>query len=128
MTINKEATFGYVADLTPEDRPGGRHSYPCILPKEFGSAGFSMGYHEMDPGGTNKNPDGSCHVHEIEQEAMFFIDGEGIATIGDNEFEIRPGSYMLAHVGVPHSVSNTSTDKPLKFIWVYSPALPKQCL
>jgi len=118
--------FDYLESLEVEDRPGGRHSYPCILPKNRGSVGFSMGYHVMDPGGTNKAPDGTAHHHDIEQEAMFFIEGEGIATIGDEEYEIRPGSFMLAPVGVPHSVSNTSKDKPLKFVWVYSPATPAQ--
>ncbi|MEL7566843.1 MAG: cupin domain-containing protein [Dehalobacterium sp.] len=118
--------FGYLSDVQEELRSGGRHSFACILPKTMGSKGFSMGYHIMEPGGTNKNPDGSCHVHEVEQEAMFFIEGEGIATIGDKEYAIKDGSFMLAPVGIPHSVSNTSKDKLLKFIWVYSPPTPSQ--
>lgn len=113
--------FQYFEETPEVVKSNGRHAWSYIMPKNMGAEGFAMGYHVMEPGGTNLNEDGTGHIHELEQEAMFFIEGTGVATIGEESFEIRPNSAMLAPKGVPHSITNTSKDQPLKFVWAFSP-------
>jgi mannose-6-phosphate isomerase-like protein (cupin superfamily) len=90
-----------------------------VTEHEMGAVGFAAGMHIMEPGGMNQ-----MHVHEKQQEAMYFYSGRGIARVGDEEFEIVPESFLLAPAGVPHQICNTG-DEPLKFVWIYCPPLPE---
>ena len=100
-------------------KTNGRHSNLLVTPEDMGAAGFILGCHTMDPGGFAPE-----HVHEQEQEAMFFYAGTGIATIDGVEYEIRPESVMLAPAKVKHSIRNTGNE-PLKFVFAYCPPLPE---
>ena len=100
-------------------KTNGRHSTLIVTEGDMGSQGFILGCHTMDPGGHSME-----HVHEKEQEAMFFYEGTGVATIGGVEYEIRPESVMLAPAKVKHSIRNSGTG-PLKFVFVYCPPLPE---
>jgi mannose-6-phosphate isomerase-like protein (cupin superfamily) len=106
-----------VKDVEPEKRSGGRNSFPLVVPKFCGNEGFAMGYHELEPGGEG----GPLHTHEGGiQEAFFFISGEGVLTIGEEEYPIKPLVAAWAPPGVPHRIVNTGRDN-LCFIWIYSP-------
>jgi mannose-6-phosphate isomerase-like protein (cupin superfamily) len=97
----------------------GRHSTLVVTEEDMGAQGFIVGCHTMDPGGHSPQ-----HIHENAQEAMFFYQGVGVATIDGVEYEIRPESVMLAPPQVTHSIRNTG-DGPLKFVFVYCPPLPE---
>ena len=112
--------FAYTKDMQQVvHKTNGRHSTLVVTEKDMGAKGFILGSHSMDPGGFAPE-----HSHENEQEAMYFYAGRGIATIGDEEFEITPESVMLAPAGVKHSIRNTGSE-PLKFVFVYCPPLPE---
>ena len=116
----KKPLFAYAKDMElVVHKTNGRHSTLIVTPEDMGSKGFILGTHTMDPGGGAPE-----HIHEKEQEAMYFYEGTGIATIDGVEYRIEPESVMLAAVGVRHSIKNTG-DGPLKFVFVYSPPLPE---
>lgn len=112
--------FAYANEMSDiVHKTNGRHSTLLLTQEDMGAEGFIAGCHTMDPGGGAPE-----HCHENEQEAMFFYEGTGVATIGGVEHEIRPESIMLAPAKVMHSIRNTG-DGPLKFVFIYSPPLPE---
>ena len=116
----KKPLFAYTKDMKfIVNKTNGRHSTLIVTPEDMGSEGFILGTHTMDPGGGAPE-----HIHEKEQEAMYFYEGTGIATIDGIEHRIEPESVMLAATGVKHSIKNTG-DGPLKFVFVYCPPLPE---
>ncbi len=116
----KKALFAYAKDMELiVHKTNGRHSTLMVTPEDMGSRGFIIGTHTMDPGGG-----AMAHVHANEQEAMYFYEGTGIATIDGEEFKIEPDSVMLAPAKIKHSIQNTGNG-PLKFVFVYSPPLPE---
>jgi mannose-6-phosphate isomerase-like protein (cupin superfamily) len=116
----KKDLFAYAKDMEyVVHKTQGRHSTLIVTEEDMGSSGFIVGCHTMDPGGGAPE-----HTHEKEQEAMFFYEGSGIATIDGVEYEIRPESVMLAPARIKHSIRNTGNG-PLKFVFVYCPPLPE---
>jgi len=57
-------------------------------------------------------------VHDF-QEGFYIVAGEGIAKIGEEEFNIRPGSSFIAARGVPHSLKKSPNSEPVKLVWVH---------
>ena len=45
------------------------------------------------------------HWHETDDECCYVLDGEATLTVGDEPFELKPGSFAYAPRGVPHSVT-----------------------
>ncbi|MFB0506352.1 MAG: cupin domain-containing protein [Thermodesulfobacteriota bacterium] len=116
----KKNLFAYAKDMEyVVHKTQGRHSTLIVTEEDMGSHGFIVGCHTMDPGGGAPE-----HTHEKEQEAMFFYEGRGIATIDGVEYEIRPESVMLAPPKIKHRIQNTGNG-PLKFVFVYCPPLPE---
>ena len=112
--------FAYAEEMKlVVNKTNGRHSTLIVTPEDMGSEGFIIGTHTMDPGGGAQE-----HAHEREQEAMYFYEGTGVATIDGVEYEIRPDSVMLAPAGIRHTIRNTGAG-PLKFVFVYCPPLPE---
>jgi len=112
--------FAYAKDMKyVVNKTQGRHSTLIVTEMDMGSKNFILGSHTMDPGGGSPE-----HIHEKEQEAMYFYEGTGIATIDGVEYKIEPDSVMLAIPKVKHSIRNTGKG-PLKFVFVYCPPLPE---
>ncbi|MBW2058137.1 MAG: cupin domain-containing protein [Deltaproteobacteria bacterium] len=112
--------FAYAKDMKyVVHKTNGRHSTLIVTPQDMGAKNFIVGCHTMDPGGGAPE-----HTHENEQEAMFFYEGTGVATIDGVDYEILPDSVMLAPPGTRHSIRNTGKG-PLKFVFVYCPPLPE---
>ncbi|MGO8702506.1 MAG: cupin domain-containing protein [Candidatus Brocadiia bacterium] len=59
---------------------------------------------------------GTPGVHD-DQEGFYVLAGQGTAKVGDEEFEIRPGTAYIAQKGVPHSVKKRPGSKPVKLLW-----------
>ena len=68
---------------------------------------------------TNKTEFGKFGVHD-DQEGFYVLEGEGYAHIGDEEFEIFPGTSFIALPGVEHGIISKSADKPVKVFWFHS--------
>ncbi len=116
----KKELFAYAKDMKlVVNKTNGRHSTLIMTEADMGAKGFIVGCHTMDPGGGAE-----FHTHEKEQEAMFFYEGSGIATVDGVDYAIEPESIMLAPAGVKHSIKNTG-DGPLKFVFIYCPPLPE---
>ena len=61
---------------------------------------------------------GEPGVHDI-QECFYVVEGTGVAKLGDEEFDIRPGSAFLAQKGVPHSIKKNPGSVPVKLVWAH---------
>ena len=96
-----------------EKVPGPGHMGALLLSEEHGCvAGFCVGVSEYvcdeypKPG-----------VHE-DQEGFYVVGGRGMAKVGDEEIELKPGVVFLAKAGVAHAIKKTG-DEPVKVIWAH---------
>jgi quercetin dioxygenase-like cupin family protein len=60
------------------------------------------------------------HVHRIQEETFYVLEGECAWQIGDELVHAGPGTYAFIPPGVPHNISNAS-DKPARMIMTVSP-------
>jgi quercetin dioxygenase-like cupin family protein len=60
------------------------------------------------------------HVHRVQKETFYVLDGECAWQIGDQHVCARPGTYVFIPPGVPHNIGN-ATDKPARMIMTVSP-------
>jgi len=89
-------------------QPGGAQ---LIGPEQGAIKGFCIGITFYDK--EAYNPPG---VHD-DQEGFYVLAGRGTAKVGDEEFEIRPGTAYIAQKGVPHSVKKKPGSQPVKLLW-----------
>jgi quercetin dioxygenase-like cupin family protein len=68
------------------------------------------------------------HVHKVQEQVYYVLEGEGILTLDDTRNLMRPHDYVYVPPGVRHSFTNTGT-AGLVFLVVTTPAddepLPK---
>jgi len=60
------------------------------------------------------------HVHRVQEETFYVLEGEGEWTIGGELIRAKPGAYVFIPPGVPHNIANVS-DKPMRMIMTVSP-------
>ncbi|MFD4596621.1 cupin domain-containing protein [Streptomyces sp. NPDC058464] len=61
------------------------------------------------------------HTHPGSDEMRYFIDGEGVQTVGDSgEFPVAAGDFVHVPRGTPHSTFNTGW-RQLRVIAVCTP-------
>ncbi|MFD4506891.1 cupin domain-containing protein [Streptomyces sp. NPDC058457] len=61
------------------------------------------------------------HTHPHSDEMLYFIDGEGVQTVGDSgEFPVAAGDFVHVPRGTLHSTFNTGW-RQLRVIAVYTP-------
>ena len=61
---------------------------------------------------------GEPGIHD-DQEGFYILEGTGKAKIGDQVFDIRPGSALIAPRGVPHCIIKDPGSGPLKAVWCH---------
>jgi quercetin dioxygenase-like cupin family protein len=63
------------------------------------------------------------HSHTVE-ETLFYIEGKGVAQVGEREVKIRPGTMLVIPPGTVHSSSREGLE-PIRYlaIFVGNPAL-----
>jgi quercetin dioxygenase-like cupin family protein len=61
------------------------------------------------------------HVHKVQEQVYYVLEGEGILTLDDEKHLMRPHDYVYVPPGVRHSFTNTGTDG-LVFLVVTTPA------
>ncbi|HDI46806.1 MAG TPA: cupin domain-containing protein [Candidatus Methanomethylia archaeon] len=79
-----------------------------------GCKNFSMFRSEFDVGGIAEP-----HTHPFEQ-AYYVLRGEGIITIGDQEFKVKEGDSVYCPPNISHAVKNTGNE-PLWLLVVNAP-------
>ncbi len=60
------------------------------------------------------------HVHRVQEETFYVLEGECQWQIGDQKIRATPGAYVHIPPGTPHNIGNAS-DKPAKMIMTVSP-------
>jgi quercetin dioxygenase-like cupin family protein len=60
------------------------------------------------------------HVHRVQEETFYVLEGECAWQIGDRQIRARPGTYVFIPPGVPHNIGNSS-DKRARMIMTVSP-------
>ena len=46
------------------------------------------------------------HLHEAEEQFYYVLEGEGLLSLGDGVYELRPGIAVVIPPQLPHGVSN----------------------
>jgi quercetin dioxygenase-like cupin family protein len=65
------------------------------------------------------------HVHRVQEETFYVLEGECDWQIGDQRISARPGTYVFIPPGVAHNIGNAS-DKPARVIMTQSPPGPEK--
>lgn len=60
------------------------------------------------------------HVHRVQEETFYVLEGECRWQIGEQQVRAEPGTYVFIPPGVPHNIANAS-DKPARMIMTVSP-------
>ena len=60
------------------------------------------------------------HVHRVQEETFYVLEGECQWQIGEQTVRAKPGTYVFIPPGVPHNIGNAS-DKPARMIMTVSP-------
>ncbi len=98
------------ADEAPEKFEINTKTRQLIFPESgFGNREISLQKSELAPGAENVK-----HVHNNEWLG-YILDGEGMAWVGDQQFEIKEGDAIFVPPNVPHKWKNTG-NKPLIFL------------
>jgi mannose-6-phosphate isomerase-like protein (cupin superfamily) len=61
------------------------------------------------------------HVHKVQEQVYYVLEGEGILTLDDTKNLMRPHDYVYVPPGVRHSFTNTGT-QGLVFLVITTPA------
>ena len=75
---------------------------------------FAMGTAAVAADGSNAG------THPADDEAVYFLRGEGRAFVGSDTMEVRPGLVMFVPRGVKHGFISTGST-PLEFLWTIAP-------
>ncbi len=60
------------------------------------------------------------HVHRVQEETFYVVEGECEWQVGDRKIRAKPGTFLFLPPGVPHNIANAS-DKPARMIMTVSP-------
>jgi quercetin dioxygenase-like cupin family protein len=60
------------------------------------------------------------HVHRVQEETFYVLEGECEWQVGDRLVHAKPGTYLFIPPGVPHNIGNAS-DKPARMLMTVSP-------
>lgn len=60
------------------------------------------------------------HVHRVQEETFYVLDGECEWWVGDRRVRATRGTFLFLPPGVPHNITNVS-DKPARVLMTVSP-------
>ncbi len=86
-----------------------------VDPRNTAARHLSMGNQDIPVGGGIPR-----HLHEHEEEILFFHEGEAEVEVDGETFAVRAGMSAFLPAGVPHGLRNTG-EVPLKLVWIFSP-------
>lgn len=108
----------YRAEMVPWLEPDGHHtafSKMLVNPELQASRFFDFRISSYPVNGFVEP-----HVHEIAEQIYYFLEGTGLAELGDERQIVGPHTVMYVAPGVRHAVANTGFQN-LVFIVVTSP-------
>jgi mannose-6-phosphate isomerase-like protein (cupin superfamily) len=77
---------------------------------------FTFGIIDIEPGRELEQ-----HVHEVEDDSFYILEGEMTFLIGDDEVAAPPGTYVLVQPGVRHGFRNDGS-VPVRMFNIHAPA------
>jgi quercetin dioxygenase-like cupin family protein len=60
------------------------------------------------------------HVHRVQEETFYLLEGECEWHVGDRTIHATPGTYLFIPPGVPHNITNVSQE-PARVLMTVSP-------
>nr|WP_244839665.1 cupin domain-containing protein [Mesorhizobium sp. 131-2-5] len=60
------------------------------------------------------------HVHRVQEETFYVLDGECVWQVGDEVIHATPGTFLFIPPGQPHNITNVS-EKPARVLMTVSP-------
>jgi len=93
----------------PADEGASKLNVRWLITKEMGANNFAMRLFEMESGGNSQ-----LHKHPHEHE-VYILEGEGIATDGEQERKFRAGDAIFIPPNERHQLKNTGR-KTAKFL------------
>ncbi len=63
------------------------------------------------------------HVHEVQEDTFFILNGVLTAQIGDEIIELKEGDFATAPPGVPHTFTNTNQTEAARVVNVMTPGI-----
>ena len=88
-----------------------RDTYYLVDQRKGPSRRITCGFTTVYPTGTTTG-----HTHDDMEECYYFISGEGIMVVGEDEFPIKTGDCVYVPPGEFHTTIQTGT-QPLSFVW-----------
>ncbi len=95
--------------------PANGHAEVKIDGATLGDNRFSTGVQDIAPHSHIR-----AHSHEINEEILFFFEGQGRVEVDGESHDVKPGTTVFAGRRVEHKIINES-DAPLKMMWVLMP-------
>ena len=119
MTRKKTAFVEKMANVPWQEFPGhfgGALSKALVGPENSGSSLLDFRISRYAP-----NAHVGEHVHKIQEQVYYVLEGEGVLTLDDAKHLMRAHDYVYVPPGVRHSFTNTGL-AGLVFIVVTTPA------
>jgi mannose-6-phosphate isomerase-like protein (cupin superfamily) len=107
---------GEVLELGP---PNAGKIIITVDPKNTGETRFCMLVQILNPGGVVP-----VHLHEREEQILFFYAGQGRASLDDQELDVLPGTTVCVPRQMWHGIINTGAE-PLCILETTSPPGPE---
>lgn len=114
----KKAFVQQMARLPWQEFPGhfgGALSKALVGPENSGSSQIDFRISRYAPAAHVAE-----HVHKVQEQIYYVLEGEGILTLGTEPHLMRPHDYVYVPPGVHHSFTNTGTSG-LVFLVVTTP-------
>lgn len=86
-----------------------------------GSKGFSLLVNTIKAGDSCRAPDTLGHKHQVEH-GIYGLQGRGKVVIGEERYDLLPGTAVFVPANEMHYVANEKTDEDLSYIIIYVPA------
>ena len=87
-----------------------------IHPEHHNAQNQSLAYAQVAPHSNTEK-----HRHHQTEEIYHILTGEGVMSLGEQQFHVQPGDSILIPPGTAHCIANP-TDIPLTFLCCCSPA------
>ena len=101
-----------IKEMKAKDRGPGLKGWPLIT-EDVGSEHLTTGITEFQPGANL-----AMHIHNCEEQVTM-LEGDATAIIDGVSYGVTAPDTTFIPAGIPHRFINSS-DKPMKFIWVYT--------
>jgi mannose-6-phosphate isomerase-like protein (cupin superfamily) len=121
QSSNTPTTTKAVRVASGEDRLGEHHILGVsstafkVLTQDTGGDLFIMQHANLKKGGPPR------HLHHNEDEWFYVLEGDYIAEIGTERFQLKPGDSILGPRGVPHVWASVG-EGPGKLLIAFAPA------